>query len=287
MLKRRDFLLLLLIASVWGGSYIFIRLIVPVLGPWGLVFARMTVAGAALLIATAALRRPWGEWRLLKSYLIVAFSASFLSQFLIAHAALTLNAPTLSILNASTAVFGAALSVYALGETLRARRACGLLLGVCGVAMVVGFTPLAFTWPVIIAFAASLAAAFGYALSNVYAMRKLADRPALELAIVQNVFAGVMAAPLGAPAVAAAWPISGLVLGSLVTLALLSTAAANWLYYILLQRTSPTVALSVTYLIPCFSILWGAIFLAETITLLQCAGFLVVLAALYLVTVRR
>jgi drug/metabolite transporter (DMT)-like permease len=287
MLKRRDFLLLLLIASVWGASYIFIRILVPVLGPWGLVCARMLIAGTALLIAASVLRRPWGQWRLWKRYLIVALTASFVSQFLISHAALTLNAPTLSILNASTAVFGAALSVYALGEPLRATRACGLVLGIAGVAMVVGFTPLAFTWPVILAFAASLAAAFGYAVANVYAMRKLADRPALELSIAQNIFAGVMALPLGAPAVAAAWPPSGLVLGSLLALALVCTAAANWLYYILLMRTSPTVALSVTYLIPCFSLLWGALFLAETITLLQCAGFLVVLAALYLVTARR
>lgn len=287
MILRRDFLLLLLIAAVWGTSYIFIRIIVPVLGPWGLVCARMLIAGTALLIAARVLGRPWGTWRLWKSYLFVAFCASFLAQYLIAHAALTLNAPTLAILNATAAMFGALISVRVLGEPLRAPRIAGLLLGVAGVAMVVGFTPLAFTAPVVIAFLASLAAALGYAVANVYAARKLADRPALELSIVQNLFAGLMALPMGAPAIAQAWPIPNGVLLCLITLALASTAAANWLYYILMQRTSPTVALSVTYLIPCFSLLWGAFFLAETITLLQCAGFAVVLFALYLVTARR
>jgi drug/metabolite transporter (DMT)-like permease len=53
-----------------------------------------------------------------------------------------------------------------------------------------------------------------------------------------------------------------------------------------MQRTSPTVSLSVTYLIPCFSLLWGLLFLGETISPLQCAGFVVVLLALNLVARR-
>ena len=286
-MKPRDFFLLLLIASVWGGSYIFIRILVPVLGPWGLVCARMLLAGAALLVIARLLGQPWGEPRLWKHYLVVAVAASFTAQYLIAYSALTLNAPTLAILNATAAMFAALLSVRALGEPLRAGRAFGLLLGIAGVAMVVGFTPLAFTWEVILAFVASLAAAFGYAVANIYAVRKLAGRPPLELAIAQNIYAGLLALPMGVPAIIAAWPPTPLIIGCLLTLALLSTAAANWLYYILMLRTSPTVALSVTYLIPCFSLLWGLLFLNETITLLQYAGFGVVLFALFLVSGRR
>ena len=101
MLRRADFLLLLFIASLWGASYIFIRVTVPVLGPWGLVCARMLLSGAALWLAARAMGRRWGEWHLWKHYVIVAFFSSFVAQFLIAHAALTLNAPTLAILNLS------------------------------------------------------------------------------------------------------------------------------------------------------------------------------------------
>lgn len=287
MLRRADFLLLLFIASLWGASYIFIRVTVPVLGPWGLVCARMLLSGAALWLAARAMGRRWGEWHLWKHYVIVAFFSSFVAQFLIAHAALTLNAPTLAILNCSAAMFSALISVRVLGEPLRAGRAVGLLLGAAGVAMVVGFTPLRFTLGVTLAFAGTILAALGYAIANVYAVRKLAGRPALELAIVQSLFSGAMALPLGVPPLINAMPIDMTVLAALLALSLLCTAAANWLYYILLQRTSPTVSLSVTYLIPCFSLLWGLLFLGETISPLQYAGFAVVLVALYLVTARR
>jgi len=287
MLRPRDFLLLLLIASLWGASYIFIRITVPALGPWGMVCSRMLISGAALWLAARAMGRPWGQWSLWRRYLLIAFFSSLAAQYLIAHAALTLNAPTLAILNATAAMFAALISIRVLHEPLRPTRAAGLGLGVLGVAMVVGFAPLEFTWAVGLAFAGTLLAALGYAIANVYAARKLSDRPALELAIVQSLFAGVMALPFGVPELARAWPTTATVFLSLLTLALACTAAANWLYYILLQRTSPTVSLSVTYLIPCFSLLWGLLFLGETIAPLQFAGFGVVLLALTLVTARR
>lgn len=286
MLRRTDFFLLLFIASLWGASYIFIRIIVPALGPWGLVFGRMLLSGGALWIAAVALGRRWGEWRLWRHYVFIAFFSSFVAQLLISHAALTLNAPTLAILNATAAMFSAVISVRALGEPLRRDRVYGLVLGVAGVAMVVGFTPLKFTPEVTLAFAGTLLAALGYAISNVYAARKLAARPALEIAIAQSGFAALMAVPMGVPALMAAMPISAGVWAALLTLSLACTSAANWLYYILMQRTTPTVSLSVTYLIPCFSLLWGLVFLGETISLLQCAGFAVVLLALRLVARR-
>lgn len=287
MLRRADFLLLLFIASLWGASYIFIRITVPVLGPWGMVSARMLLSGAALWLAARAIGRRWGEWSLWRHYVFISFFSSFIAQFLIAHAALTLNAPTLAILNCTAAMFAALISVRVLGEPLRATRLAGLLLGAVGVAMVVGFAPLKFTLGVTLAFTGTILAALGYAIANVYAARKLVGRPALELAIVQSLFSGAMALPLGVPPLLQAIPIDLTVLAALLALSLLCTAAANWLYYILMQRTSPTVSLSVTYLIPCFSLLWGLLFLGETISLLQYAGFIVVLAALYLVTARR
>jgi uncharacterized membrane protein len=91
---------------------------------------------------------------------------------------------------------------------------------------------------------------------------------------------------VGVPALAHAWPLSTRVILSLVALSVLSTALANLLYYRLMKRTSPTISMSVTYLIPCFSLLWGWLFLDETITLLQMGGFAVVLVAVALVAGR-
>lgn len=286
MLKPADYGLIVFIAALWGSSYIYIRLLAPVLGPWGLVSSRMLLAGVVLLVAGRIQGVRWGEWRLWREYAVMAFLSAVVAQFLISYAALTLNGATLSILNSTTAMFGAALSVWLLRERLTGRRASGLALGVIGVAMVVGFAPLSFTAAVALAFAATLGGSLGYAASNIYAVRKLKGRPALELAVVQSMFAGVMTLPLGVPGLAAAWPLAPRLMLALVVLAVVCTAAANWLYYTLMRRTSPTVSLSVTYLIPCFSMLWGWLFLGETIALLQLAGFAVVLAALWLVAGR-
>ena len=80
MIKRADLGILILLGAIWGSSYLLIRIIVPVLGPWGMIAPRMLGAGL-LLLALARLRgAPWGEWRLWKRYLVLAFLTSFLAQ---------------------------------------------------------------------------------------------------------------------------------------------------------------------------------------------------------------
>ena len=289
-MSPRDLATLLLIGAIWGASYIFIRIIVPEVGPWGMVGARMLISAAAMYAALRVAGLPWGDVRLLRHYVITAFFASFAAQYLIASAALTLNAGTLAILNTTAAMFSALIMLLLYGEPLGIRRAAGLMLGMLGVAMVVGFAPLPLTWPVVLAFAGALGAAASYAVANVYTSRKLAQRPALELSFAQSLFAALMALPFALPAAwdaaqAGAW--TPRVLTALLLLAVVCTAFANGLFYGLVKRTGPTVSLSVTYLIPAFSLLWGWLFLDETIAWMQLAGFGVIVMALLLVTGRR
>ena len=286
MFRRADLVSLVLLGAIWGSSYLFIRIVVPVVGPWGMVVPRMLGSGL-LLLAIARLRGvPWGQWRFWKQYLWLAFLTSLLAQYLIASAALTLNSPTLAILNSTMAMFAALISVWMLGDSLKPRRVVGLVLGVAGVALVVGFAPVVFTPVVVLAYAAALFAAFCGAYGTVFAARRLKTRSSLELATVQSLFAGLMAVPMGVPVLVQAWPLSTRVILALVVLSVLCTTVANLLYYRLMKRTGPAVSMSVTYLIPCFSLLWGWLFLDETITLLQLAGFAVVLAAVALVAGR-
>ena len=287
MIRRADAATLLALGAIWGSSYLFIRMIVPVVGPWGMVAPRMLGAGLVLLLVARATGVPWGDWRLWRQYLLLAFLTSFLAQFLIASAALTLNSPTLAILNSTMAMYAALISAWLLKERLPPRRLAGLAIGVAGVGLVVGFTPVEFTPRVALAYGAALLAALSGAYATVWAARHMKHRSSLELATVQSLFAGIMAAPLGLPPLAAAWPLPGRVLAVLLLLTVVCTALANLLYYRLMKRTSPTVSMTVTYLIPCFSLLWGWVFLDETIAPLQVAGFAVVLSAVALVAARR
>lgn len=286
MPKRADLVTLILLGAIWGSSYLFIRIVVPVVGPWGMVAPRMLGAGLLLLAYARLSGARWGEWRLWKQYLWLSFLTSVLAQYLIASAALTLNSPTLAILNSTMAMFVAVISAWMLGDTLRPRRVTGLLLGVAGVGLVVGFAPVEFTPTVLLAYGAALFAAFCGAYGTVFAARDLKQRPALELATLQSLLAGMLTLPLGAPALVVAWPLPAKVVWALVALSVVCTALANLLYYRVMKRIGPTISMSVTYLIPCFSLLWGWIFLDETITWLQVAGFTVVLCAVALVAGR-
>jgi drug/metabolite transporter (DMT)-like permease len=286
VLNRKDLGALVLLGAIWGSSYLFIRIIVPVVGAWGMVAPRMLGAGIALIVVARLSGIRWGEAKLWRRYVVLAFFTSFVAQFLIATAALTLNSPTLSIINSTMAMFVAALSARMLHERMGARRLAGLLLGVSGVGLVVGFTPVDFTPGVVLAYGSALLAAACGAYGTVYAARHLKSRPSIELAIVQTFIAGLMALPLGVPALVGAWPVPGRVLLALLVLTLVCTALANLTYYRLMKRTSPTVSMTVTYLIPCFSLLWGWLFLDETITWPQLGGFAVVLAAVSLVAGR-
>ena len=285
-MKARDLAALVLVAALWGASYIFIRIIVPAIGPWGMVGARMLLAGVAAYAVLRLARLPWGDKKLLRHYFITAFLASFLAQGLIASAAQTLNAATLAILNSAAPLFSALLLFLFFGEPLAARRVCGLLLGLAGVAMVVGFAPLPFTPGVVLAFAGAVAAAACYAYASIHTSRHLRERPALELSLMQCVFASLLALPLAVPELSAgAW--SARVIVALVVLSLACTTFAGWLFFGLIQRTGPVVTMSAMYLLPAFSLVWGWLFLGETIAPLQLAGFGVIVAALLLVAGRR
>ena len=108
----------------------------------------------------------------------------------------------------------------------------------------------------------------------------------LELALMQCVFASVLALPLAAPELAQGiW--STKVIVALIVLSLACTTFASWLFYGLIQRTGPVVTMSAMYLLPAFSLMWGWLFLDETIALLQLAGFGVIVMALLLVAGRR
>ncbi len=289
-MAARDIVALFAIAAIWGASYIFIRIIVPAVGPWGMVGGRMLISAVVMYAALRAAGLPWGDKKLLRHYLVTAFFSSFVAQYLIASASLTLNAGTLAILNTTAAMFSSMILFLFFGEMLALRRVFGLVLGMVGVGLVVGFAPLPFTWPVVLAFAGALGAACSYAFSSIYASRRMGNRPALELAFTQSLFAGMFSLPFAIPAAVAAADIDAWtprVLWALAALAVVCTALANGLFYSLMKRTGPTVSLSVTYLIPAFSLLWAWLFLDETIAPLQFAGFGVIVVALLMVAGRR
>jgi drug/metabolite transporter (DMT)-like permease len=282
-MSPRDALALLLLGALWGGSFLFIRIGAPALGPVLLIELRVLIAGLALL-GFAALRRRLPElgkdWH---RYLIAGAINSALPFVLISAAEIQLPASFAATLNATTPLFGALVAAWWLGEALTARKVMGLVVGFLGVVLLVGLSPLPLNLTTLVSIGASLLAAFCYGMGAVYIKRQIpAGRPQ-ALATWSQLFSALLLLPIVPFVLPSAVP-STTVLGSVLALALLCTAVAYLLYFHLIRSVGPTKAVMVTYLAPAFGMLWGALFLREQLGAATFLGFGLILASVALVS---
>lgn len=282
-MSSRDLGALLLLSALWGGSFLFMRVAAPSFGPILLIFLRVGLAGLALLAYALATRRvpPLRErWR---EYLMIGAINSALPFVLISWAELRLPASLAATLNATTPLFGAVVAALWMGEALTAVKIIGLLLGFSGVAVLAGLGPLPLTPATLQAMGGSLLAALSYGIAAVYTKVKVQGGQPQALALYSQLFAAAVLMPLVPFALPSAPPPAAAVV-SLLTLAFLSTAFAYLLYFYLIVKVGPTRATMVTYLAPAFGMLWGAIFLKESLGVASFVGFALILASVALVS---
>ena len=278
-----DIARLLVLAGLWGGSFVFIRVAVPAMGPLWLAFSRVALAFATLLVIALAQRnvpRFRAHWR---EYFVVGTVNSALPFALYAFAEQHVSASTATILNATSPFFGALVAAAALKEPLTMRQLAGMALGVGGVAWLVGWNAEPLSGPVLVATLACLGAALCYGIASVYAKARLAGLPSSAVALYSQAAAAIVLAPaVGAAPLPA--PLSGIVLANVLALAVASTGYAYLLYFRLIANIGPTRALTVTFLIPLFGVLWGVAFLGEPLAVNMIFGGALILAGTWLTT---
>lgn len=264
-MKASDFATLVVLAALWGGSYLFIRVGVPSLGPLPLMGGRVALAGVVLWVVLRAI----GQRVSLRPYagrlVILGLLNAALPYALNAWAELRLDASFVAVLSATVPLFGAVIGTVWLHERITALRAGGLLLGFVGVMILAGWSPVPLTAMTLLGIGATLVASLLYAAAGVYSKCTLADVPAPTLALGQQAGALVWLLVPAAVQLPAVRPTAGS-LGALAALAVLSTSVAYVLFFRLIARVGPTRTQTVTYLIPMFGMLWGALFLDERIT---------------------
>jgi drug/metabolite transporter (DMT)-like permease len=279
----RDLGALLLLSALWGASFIFIRVAVPALGPFGLVELRVGLGALTLALCAAFLGRlpklrvRWRQFALL-GMVNVAIPFS-----LISTAEINLTASLAAILNSTTVMFTAVVAAVWMGDTLTAKKVAGVVLGIVGVAVLVGWDPIALNWVVMLSVGAMLAASLAYALGSVYAKRTFAGSPPLAIAIGQLTAAATLVLPLAAVGVPDGRP-STIVVLSVLGLALPSTAVAYMLYFRLIENVGPTSTSTVTLLVPLFGLLFGVVLLDEPVGLGTFAGLILILSSVTLIT---
>jgi drug/metabolite transporter (DMT)-like permease len=275
-----DFVLL---AAVWGGSFLFMRLALPDFGPLPTAAVRVAIAAAVLVPVVAwrgqlrQLRRGW------LAVGLVGLLNSGLPFALYSFALQSISTGFSAILNATLPLFGALVAWAWLGDRPGLSRAIGLALGFGGVALLAadkaGVLPGA-TAPGL-AILACLGATLSYAVAATAAKRYLGGIPPLVSAAGSLVGA---TAALAAPAWwtwPSRWP--GLqAWGALLAVGVVCTALAYILYFRLIEEAGPARAMAVTYLVPVFALLYGVLFLAETVTpwMLGCAAVILLGTAL-------
>ena len=279
-MRAADFGRLIALAAIWGASFMFTRIVAPVMGPVLTADLRMLVAGLALVayFRLAGFDPGWRRWG--RKYALVGLLNSGLPFLLFAYSALSLSAGLMAVLNATAPMWGALLTVLLLGERLAPRRAAGLALGVVGVAVL--SRPDAGAPQGFLAIAACLAGAFLYGLTGVYMKRWALDVPARGMAVGTQLAAGLLLLPLVPFAPLPAAP-SVLVAASVLALGLVCGAVAYLLYFRLIVDIGPAGALTVTYLIPLFGVLWGTLFLGEALSMTMLAGGVLVVLGTVLV----
>jgi len=272
-----------MLSALWGGSFLFIRVAVPALGPFLLVGLRVGLAAAVLTLYALAIGRVpkiRTRWR---SFLVLGFLNAAVPFSLISAAEIYLTASLAAILNSTTVMFTAIVAAVWMGDVLTARKAIGIVLGIAGVTVLVGWDPLPLNSLVLLAVAAMLIASLSYALGATYAKQSFSGIPPLGMAIGQLCGAVVLLVPLAAVSVPAEAP-SFVVALSILGLALLSTAVAYLIYFRLIENVGPTSTVTVTLLVPVFGLLFGVFLLDEPFGPGTLAGLGIILISVVLIT---
>jgi drug/metabolite transporter (DMT)-like permease len=284
--RRADVARLLALAAIWGASFIFIRVLAPALGPILTAATRVLIAGVVLVAYCRAIGFDAELARYWRQYLVIGVVNSALPFVLYAFAALHIPASYSVILNSTTPLFTALLSIPYLGERLTWAKIGGLVAGAAGVALVSRAGPVVPDLWFGAAVAACLSAAICYAASSIYMKKRAGGAKPLAIAGWSQVFAGVVLLPL-VPFAPPPGAVTPLIVANVLGLALVCSSIAYVLYYRLIADVGPTRALTVAFLMPAFGMLWGALFLGETITLPMIAGCVLIIAGTGAVLRRR
>ena len=276
-MESKDWFLLTALAAIWGSAFMFIKISAVDFGPILLVTLRLLIAG--LVFMPLLLRK---KYRLLfKSHLpgiiIIAIFSNALPFTLFAFASLGATSNMLGILNGTTAFLTTLIAYFWLNESISSKQIIGLCLGFLGVIILVNPANGSST---VIASMCALLGSLCYAFNGNYLEKFHSNSNKKVLIGWSMLFGGLFMTPFAVFNLPNTIPSLNSFL-ALLWLAIVSTGIGYLGYIRLIDRIGAVKTSTLTYLLPVFSILWGAIFLQEKITLIILGGFLFVMMGMY------
>ncbi|ALS62151.1 DMT family transporter [Pandoraea norimbergensis] len=288
-MRSSDIARLLTLSAIWGASFLFMRIIVPALGPLPTAFFRVALGALGLAVILLVLRVRWQFKGLLGASMVLGVINSGIPFVMYCLAARVLPAGYSSILNATTPLMGVLIGVVFFRERLTGAKGLGVLLGLIGVAVLTRTGPVAMSGPVVMGALACLVATSCYGLAGYLTKRWISDRGGLDAklvafgsqlgaAIVLLPFFAYVSTTTGMPG-----PATGGVWAAMAALGFVCSALAYMLFFRLIADLGPLRSLTVTFLIPPFGVLWGALFLNEAVTFAHLVGGCFIAMAVWLV----
>ena len=288
-MSRRGWLLFVAMGVIWGVPYLLIKVAVEEISPSVLVLGRCLLAGVILLpvaVARGHLRGLRSAWLPILAFALIEIAAPWL---LLGVAEQRLSSSLTGLLLASVPLVAALLAWLGVGRLTSSedrpdvRRVLGLLVGLAGVAALVGFEVGSGDGGAVVAIGV---VSVCYAVGPLILTRWLSDLPGLGVITVSLLVTALIYLPIGVAQAPAELP-SAKVVWSVVGLAVLCTAVAFVLFFELIAEIGPSRATVITYLNPAVALLLGVAILDETFTVATAVGFVLILAGSVLATRSR
>lgn len=288
VMTKRYWLMLILLAAIWGGSFIFMRVLSPVLGAVLTTALRVFCAGLALQCWFLLTRRKLYWQRYWPQYLVTGLLGACIPFTLFAYAAYSLPAGYSAIINSATPLFGAIFAAIWLGNPLTWRKIAALIIGMMGVGIISYHGDSThYSSTSYLAMLACVGATVCYGLNSIYVRKFAREVDPINMAGASQLLMGALwlcmsffALPTSNDLHTLEWHKLAL---NIAGLSLLCSAIAFVLFYRIMQEVGQAQALSVTLLIPVFGLLWGKLFLNEAITLKMILGCLCILISVRLI----
>jgi len=288
----RQFLLLLIPSALWGSSFIFMHHLSPVFGPMLTATIRILVASIFLisLFFVQGYKVHWKrDYRL---FFIIGITNSAIPFSLYAYAALYIPSSLSVIINSTSPIFGAIFGLMLLKDKLSEMKVIGLFMGTIGVGLVSSDILAQNSLELYLSITACVLAALLYGLSGAIVKKYALHIEPKQLTVGSLSFAGVglfilfvVLSFAGQTPQIVSQNIA-LDIFMIIAFGILCTSIPYIVYYKLIQEIGPVKALTVTYLMPTFGLLWGIIF-GEIITPIMIVGLLVILLGIYVLSYKK
>jgi drug/metabolite transporter (DMT)-like permease len=271
---------LLLLAAIWGASFMFIKIAVDELAPTTTMFLRLAFSAGPLVALVAyklGTRKAWTELRAItKAAVILGVVNTAVPFTLIAWGETKIDSGVAAIGNASMPIFVVLLAFrFRKSERATGSRLFGVALGLVGVAVLAGVHPEG-GWAGVAGTLAVVAASLSYAAGTLYTQGLLNEVRNDVLAAASITWGAIVAAPLGVAQAPSHFPAWGALL-SVLALALLGTVAGQLIYFRLIYGYGSARASLVVYLLPVTALFYGALLLDEPITASALVGLVLIL----------